>query len=504
MGLVNLFNKSKEKEKSKGAKVPRSLLGVSAINSYAIGLAEETYPNPDVVLANQGLGIDAYYNLLYDAHVKSCVQSRKSGVLSLEWDIDREKKPTPETEFIKEIYKRLKMENIIADMLDAVLYGYKPMEIYWRPVYGLKINGEYQERDFIIPDAVVGKPPHWFEFDYNGVIRMKETYMRQEKQLLARKFIVVQHGASGDNPYGQGIMANCYWPVTFKKSAFTFWTQYLEKYGQPFLDASVQDGDSQELEEVKKQLFDMRNGGVLAHDQDVTITAILANSTQAGLSYGTLIHYLNSEMSKAILSQTLTTEQGSTGSYAMSKTHLEVRKEVVDSDARLIEHYLNEFNRWIIEYNFPDADHIPEFGLYEEEDVNKELADRDALFLQTGKIKFSKDYFAKRYGWKPDEFEVIEQPDPADNTQNSHENGLMQYFSEGDGTFDQKLEESLTGANEKMLRPIIKMIQEQKSYDEIEKKILSSFSEIDETEAMEIFEAAMLAGNLTGQLKHKE
>ena len=45
---------------------------------------------------------------------------------------------------------------------------------------------------------------------------------------------------------------------------------------------------------------------------------------------------MNSEISKAVLGQTLTTEIGSTGSYAAANTHMAVRQDIIDADKNLL------------------------------------------------------------------------------------------------------------------------------------------------------------------------
>ena len=75
---------------------------------------------------------------------------------------------------------------------------------------------------------------------------------------------------------------------------------------------------------------------------------------------------LNKNESKyiSILGQTLTTEIGSTGSYAASNTHMQVRQDIVDSDKKLVEGVINQLIQWIYEINFAKAiDRIEErFG----------------------------------------------------------------------------------------------------------------------------------------------
>lgn len=47
-------------------------------------------PNPDAILRKTGRGFDVYRQLKNDPHVWSYIQSRKSGVLSLDFELQQE------------------------------------------------------------------------------------------------------------------------------------------------------------------------------------------------------------------------------------------------------------------------------------------------------------------------------------------------------------------------------------------------------------------------------
>ena len=57
-----------------------------ALNFYSLA---NILPDPDIVLRKQGKDMRIYKELMCDPHVFACVQSRKAGVLSLDWDINR-------------------------------------------------------------------------------------------------------------------------------------------------------------------------------------------------------------------------------------------------------------------------------------------------------------------------------------------------------------------------------------------------------------------------------
>ncbi len=447
------------------------ILGVHSIEKLVrsvLDIAE----NPDHILLSKGKNIkEAYYPLLYDAHVASCAQSRKSGVLSLEWDLDRSEKWTEETEFVSKIFNGdnelrisgLDIPAIIDEMLDGVFYGYKPMEIYWRYI-----------QNYLIPTAIVGKPPHWFAFDDFGMLKYIGDYsMGLAQSMLKSKFLVIKHNASSDNPYGRGVLSQCYWPVVFKKGGFQFWTQYAERYGQPFLVGTFpQEAKQEDVDKLVAQLNALRNGGRAAIGDNVSINALTAGNPQQADIYKNLIHFLNAEISKAILSQTLTTEQGDTGSYSMSQTHLEVRQDVVDADKRLIEHHFNQLIKYIIDYNFANPTHYPKFGLFRVDDLNT-ILERDIKIVETGQIKLT-DQRWRKYLDEGD-YEIVNQQ------------AQPKFFNEyAEKSVRELAEAEFVTASEKMLQPIIEAVQSGKSYEDIEKKIKEYFPKLQSDQVQEV------------------
>jgi phage gp29-like protein len=141
---------------------------------------------------------------------------------------------------------------------------------------------------------------------------------------------------------------------------------------------------------------------VIPDDSSVDFLESGTRSASADI-YEKLLTFSNMEISKAILGQTLTTEMQSVGSYAAAQVHLEVREEIVDADKRLVENTLNTLIRWIYEINFSDSG-FPMFSMYEEEDVDKTLAERDKILVDSG-VKFTRQYWLRTYKFDEEDIE---------------------------------------------------------------------------------------------------
>ncbi len=427
-----------------------------ALNFYSL---VNILPDPDMVLRKQGKDIRIYKELLYDSHVFACCQSRKAGVLSLEWDINRGSDKYKNAEFIRELLKKLDIHKLINDILNATQFGFQPLEIMWKK----EKNGQ------VLPEKVVAKPPEWFCFDDNNHLkfRTKENYFGEE--LPNRKFLCPQSNPSYENPYGERTLSRVFWPVTFKKGGMKFWVIFTEKYGMPHLIGKHPRGASrEETETLADNLEQMIQDAIAVIPDDSSVEIQEANKSSSAEIYEKLIDKMNSEISKAILGQTLTTEIGSTGSYAASNTHMRVRQDIIDSDKKLVEATINQLIRWIYELNFA-SEEVPIFELYEKEDVDLVIAQRDKILSETG-VQFTKNYFIKNYGLDDEDFEVLDIGTiPSDSAFKEFKSIETEVLGQKqiEDLFDFIKESELPKQAQQMLSPLINLIENCGDYDEI-------------------------------------
>lgn len=358
-------------------------------------------PNPDPVLKKQGRDIDVYKELRGDAHVGADILKRKAGVRSLEWEITGDQGQV--LSFVQECFDALDVYSLISESLDAALFGYRPLEVIWE-----KRGGR------VAPGRVEGKPPEWFRYSADNELLFLSREQWSGEPVPPYKFIVARNEPSYENPYGIAALSACFWPVVFKRGGLKFWVTFTEKYGMPWVVGKYARGTNQtEIDKIVESLDNMIQDAVAAIPDDSSVTIIEAGGKGASADiYEKMLHFCNAEISKAIVGQTLTTEVGSNGSYAASKTHAQVLQDVINSDARMIESAMNTLIGWIVELNFGSAAR-PKFVMYEEEDVDQALADRDQK-LVSGGVRFTKAYYTRAYGFKEDEIEVAD-PNPPVN-----------------------------------------------------------------------------------------
>ncbi|MFN3599518.1 MAG: DUF935 domain-containing protein, partial [Aquificaceae bacterium] len=333
--------------------------------------------------------------------------------------------------------------------------------------------------------AVIEKPQSWFSFSEDNSLRLRTKENPYGEPLPDKKFLLVQHSATYENPYGFPILSRCFWPATFKKGGLKFWITFTEKYGMPFLLGKQPRGTSKEETERFAELLENMIQDAIAVIPDDSSVEILKLEARAGADiYQALIDYCDSQIAIAILGQNLTTKVEK-GSYAAAKAHMEVRHDIIEADKRLVEKAINKLIRWIVEINFSSQE-LPVFTLYEEKDINKELAERDRILKEVG-VKFSKRYFVRTYGFEEEDIEVEEKGPPLE-------------FSEPEENSLELEPEEMQSLMEKLLRPIFELLKETRDYDEVFERLFELYPQLSNKELEELLTKALFLAELWGVL----
>jgi phage gp29-like protein len=168
-----------------------------------------TLPDPDPVLRKMGRGITALQELLTDSHLESVWSVRCSATSGAEWFMAAGDEGSGAQEAADAFAAELKdtdVPRIIEEMMDAVAYGFSPLEVLWTAK-----DGRWGIEN------IVGKPPQWFEFNQDNKLVFRTGAIGTE-ELPENRFLLVRHRPSYANPYGDKVFSKCFWPATFKKN----------------------------------------------------------------------------------------------------------------------------------------------------------------------------------------------------------------------------------------------------------------------------------------------
>jgi phage gp29-like protein len=357
-------------------------------------------PDRDLVLRKIGKSITSLQELLTDSHLESVWSIRCSAISGAQWFMapgeGGGRKEQEAADNFAEQLKALDVSRIIEEMMDAVAYGYVPMEILWK-----------KDGDFWGIENIVGKSPQWFEFDPDNRLLFRGDGSIAEP-VPDNRFLLIQHRQSYLNPYGDKTFSKCFWPVTFKKKGWQWWTVFIEKYGGAFLYGKYPNNFSDELQ---TKLLDALNRmvsdavAIFPEGSEVTIES-LANKGSVSNVHLEYINAANAEISKAVLGQTLTTElSGKAGSYATAQTHNLVREGLAKADRSRISAAFDRLARMYTLYNFGSTVIPPQFTFIENEELYIEQVKRDVQLYSIG-WRPTKAYIAREYAIPEEDFSV--------------------------------------------------------------------------------------------------
>ena len=454
-----------------------------SIDFYGLGMY---LPNPDPVLKALGKDIKVYRELRADAHVGGCIRRRKAAVKALEWGLDRDKAKSRVAKSIESIFADLDLSRIITEMLDAVLYGYQPMEVIWGKVGG-----------YLVPVDVVGKPADWFLYSPENELRFRSRQaLLQGEELPPRKFLVPRQDPSYHNPYGFADLSMCFWPTTFKKGGLKFWVQFTEKYGAPWvIGKHPRSASDAETNQLLDRLEDMVQDAVavIPDDSSVDIKEA-AGKTGSTEVYERLLHFCRSEVSIALLGQNQTTEANA--NRASAQAGLEVTRDIRDGDKTIVQEAFNTLIRWVCELNFNDGAR-PVFEMWEQQEVDKVLAERDEKLVRAG-AKLTPAYFKRAYSLQDGDLEEAAQP--ATPVAEFAEGDVAPDQDALDAALDALSADSLNADAQAMLAPLLKRIAKGVQPDELLGTLTELYPEMDATGLQERLARMIFVANLWGRL----
>ncbi|MFM2069026.1 MAG: hypothetical protein RLZZ584_3935, partial [Pseudomonadota bacterium] len=358
---------------------------VRALDFSAFGLV---LPNPDPILKERGIDISTYRTIARDSHVGACIRRRKAAVKAMQWGLDRAQAPARVHKAVQDALAALDLERIIGQALEAVLFGYQPLEITWRGQPG-----------GVLPADVQAKPPEWFCFDPDNRLRLKTKAVPLEGELLPeRKFLLPRQDPTYQNPYGQPDLALCYWPVIFMKGGKRFWLTFAEKFGSAFALGKLPRGS--QPAEVAAMLAGLegliQDGvGTIPDDGSVELIESAGKSASADL-YERLVLHCRSEISIVLTGTNQTMEASS--NKASASAGLDVAEDLRDADAEVVAAAVNQLIRWMVDINWPGSA-APVFSLWDQQARDDLQAQRDKSNHDAG-ARFSNAYFMRAYGYQ--------------------------------------------------------------------------------------------------------
>ncbi len=326
---------------------------------------------------------DLYSDVLLDGHLTGLIQKRFSAVLNKA--IYFQTKEKDRVEEMDTLIKSLKFSDLMADILNTMLWGTSGMEF------------------------IIGK-----EFDWCEVPR---KHIKPELKIISRE----QNGYEGfeyaDMPlmwitgktFDLGLLLKCCPYALWKRGGFADYAQFVEIFGQPIRIYKYDAFDIKTKNEIQTVANEAGAAMSLIIPKQAEFEMIDGKTANANGDLQTkFITTLNNELSVIILGNTETTTASTSSGYAQSKTHGEQQMEITQSDMKYLLQHLNspKFLEILKSYGLPVEG--GEF-VFEQEVKVGELVERIKVDTAVSSIvPVADDYFYETYHIpKPDNYEAL-------------------------------------------------------------------------------------------------
>lgn len=447
-----------------------------------------------------------------DPHLFSQLQTRKNAVTGLDFEISAcsdSEVDKAVANFVEETLNGIEGFNeALFDLLDAIGKGISISEILW----GYK-------GDKVIVRNLKCCHQKRLLWDHEDTLRIRTKDNPAGIRILENKFIIHKYKARSGHAARAGVLRVVSWMYLFKNYTVKDWVRFCELFGMPLRIGKYNPGASEEEKMALMQALVQLGtdaAGILPEG-----TSIEFNESQKTTSinlYETLARYCDEQISKAVLGQTLTSDSGSSGSFAQSKTHNEVRHDLTSADCKALASTLKrDLIKPLVRYNFGNVG-IPtiRFDCKEAEDLKAESEILDNLVNKIG-LKISSSYAYKKFN--------IPQPEDGDEllgAVSKEERGPLglglkalkedipvQKQEQIDKIVEKSVEMGVP-LFQKIFAPIMDLVNGSESLEELAENlkdkdfIIKIFEQMDVPDFEELLQRAMMAADLTGRVIENE
>ncbi|MGB0747173.1 MAG: DUF935 domain-containing protein [Magnetospiraceae bacterium] len=462
---------------------------------YLNAYVQEIAITEDPILKSLGGDLSHYERLLTDPQIFSTFQQRRRAVTSTEWEVEpggTSRQSKKAADFLRENLSAIKWDRHTDKMLYGLFYGFAVGEMMWM-----------NDGAHVAIDMIKVRKAKRFLWGVDGGLRLRKKGHPKGVGMPDRKFWTYTAGADNDDePHGIGLGHYLYWPVWFTRNGAKFWALALEKFGGPTMVGKHPAGATEEMVKTLLQAaMAARTDAAVAIPEGMALE-VLESARRAGGDFQEFLRYWDAAKSKIIVSQTMTTDDGS--SLAQGQVHMDVRQDVVKGDADLLCESFNEGPAtWLTEWNFPGAEPPRVWRITEEpEDLNT-AADRDQKLYAIGwepsgeRVKDTYgDGYEKRKTAAPDAADDDADPKKEDDAS----------FAEPTDAFERFIEEisdseAMAKTMGPVLDPLIDLVNAAQSYEELTQKLPSITGAMQVDDLAESLARALFAANIAGRVQ---
>ncbi|MCC5780764.1 DUF935 domain-containing protein [Nitratireductor sp. B36] len=306
-----------------------------------------------------------------DLHYRSVLGTRKLAITGVEPIVvaggdDAQSKKIAQA--VKELIEQPAFpDDYTADLLDGLGKGYSVVETIWDRAgkEWSPIRYEWRDQRHFLIDEIDGR-----------TLRLKHPDHYRGLELPPYQFSIHRPKLKSGLPIRGGLARLVAWAFLFKHYSLKDWMAFLEVYGMPLRVGKFGRGASMDDRRVLLQAVrDISTDAAAIIPKEMDIEFVAVSGSSGNNLFSAMTDYLDKQISKGVLGQTMSTDDGS--SRAQAEVHENVRHDIARADARQTCVTMNrDLIRPYVDLNYGPQDRYPVvvIPITENEDI-KTLAD---------------------------------------------------------------------------------------------------------------------------------
>lgn len=287
-------------------------------------------------------------------HYASQLQTRRLAIQSVAYTLEADKVPARIVEAVEQLLEDDGFVRARNALPDGISTGYSAVEMMW----------EY-ERKLLRPVQFKPRDPRFFQLDRLSLtdLRLATDGSIEGEELPQAKFIRHVPQTRTGLPLRSGMARPAAWAYIIQQFTLQDWAAFSEVYGMPLRVGKYNEAASPaDKRTLLKAVASIANDAAAIIPAGMEIEFHEVNGANGAAVFGGLLEYIDKQISKLVVGQTMTSDDGS--SLGQAKVHNEVRLELLRADCVQLAMTINrDLIRPFVDLNFGPQENYPRFEL---------------------------------------------------------------------------------------------------------------------------------------------
>jgi len=287
-------------------------------------------------------------------HYASQLQTRRLAIEGIDVTVEAGKADTKIVDAVTELVNDAEFGEALGNLTDGISKGYAAVEMMW----------EY-ERKALRPVNYIARDPRFFQVDRLTLSEMRLAVdgSIEGVELPQAKFLRHMPRTKMGLPLRRGMARPAAWGYLIQQFTLQDWAAFSEVYGMPLRVGKYNPAASPaDKRTLLKAVASIANDAAAIIPAGMDIEFHEVNGANGAAVFGGLLEYVDKQISKLVVGQTMTSDDGS--SLGQAKIHNEVRLDILRADCKQLARTANrDLIQPFVDLNFGPQEHYPQVQL---------------------------------------------------------------------------------------------------------------------------------------------